>query len=280
MTNCEWFNSKLEGYFCDSLADQELRRFQSHLATCSECREQVESLNRIDPLVRGVLQHRLALAQTAVHANGRPRILRLGLALGSLAAIIVLFVFGMGFQQQEAPLSPVAAQPPAVENSLEPDVKKDSASETDPPLAKPDDGTPVKPAPQPELDTPLDNGPAFGITDAAGQAITLETYRGHVLLFGLVSPEQKTAVNHLEQVYEAFGSNPGIRVLAVPRHREDDFRGAKFPLFFNNGSRLLGAQEGEFVLVDASGKVRLKDSLADPASVARIRSELGQLGIR
>jgi hypothetical protein len=172
----------------------------------------------------------------------------------------------------------VAVKQPPIVSPLEPEVKKDD-SQSGPLRAKPEDGTPVKPAPQPHLDA-LDNGPDFGITDAPGQAATLETYRGRVLVFGLLSPDQKAAVNHLEQVYEAFGTNPGVRVLAVARHREDDFTGAKFPLFFNNGSKLLGAQEGEFILVDASGKVRLKDSLADPASVARIRSELGQLGIR
>jgi hypothetical protein len=43
---------------------------------------------------------------------------------------------------------------------------------------------------------------------------------------------------------------------------------------------LLGVREGEFLLIDAAGKTRLEGSLTDSASVARIRSQLAQLGIR
>ena len=42
----------------------------------------------------------------------------------------------------------------------------------------------------------------------------------------------------------------------------------------------LECEEGQFLLIDAAGKTRLEGSLADSASVARIRSQLGQLGIR
>jgi hypothetical protein len=282
MTNCEWLSSKLEAYFCDDLAGEELRRFQTHLASCQECSQEVESLKQIDPLVRSVLQHRLAIAKTAVRTNGRPRVFKLALAIGgTLAAAILLGVYGMR-STPEPSAPPVASQPPAIERTTEPDgIKKGSGEEQNVRLGKPLDGTPVNPALQPHLDDPLVNGPEFAITDdRTGYSQTLETYRGRVLLFGVVSPAQKAAVSNLEQIYEDFGSNGGVAILAVARHRKDDLRGAKVPLFFNNGSKLLGAGEGEFRLVDAKGKTKLEGSLSDPADLARIKSELGQPGIR
>jgi hypothetical protein len=192
-------------------------------------------------------------------------------------AVIVLTVHGLNLYQ-DVPAPPVASNPPAVEQSPEP-VKKD----TDPlevRLSKPLDGPPVKPVSQPHLDTALVNGPDFAITDATGYEATLENYRGRIILYGVLTPEQPAALNHLEQIYEQFGSNPRVAIFAVARHREDEFRGTKFPVFFNNGSRLLGVQEGQFILVDASGTPRLHDSLTDTASIARIKSELGELGIR
>jgi hypothetical protein len=241
----------------------------------------MDSFNRIDPLMRGVLQHRLALAQMAVHSNGRSRIFKLAVAgAGALAALLVVLVIGMR-PTQEAPVPPVAVQPPPISSPAEPDgIKKNSSQEQNINLGKPLDGGPVQPAPQPHLDNALANGPEFAIVDAAGYTATLENYRGRVLLFGVVSPDQKTAVSNLEQIYEDFGSNGRVGILAVARHRDDDFRGAKFPLFFNNGSKLLGAGAGEFRLLDATGKMKLQGSLADSASIMRIRNELGQLGIR
>jgi hypothetical protein len=281
MTNCEWLNSKLEAYFCDDLTGDELKRFQGHLGSCAECHQQVQSLKQIDPLVRGVLQHRLAIAQMAAHANGRPRVFKLAVAAAGMVAVaVVLMVFGPR-STLETPAPPVAVQPPEIQNPIEPDgIKKDSAQEQDVKLGKPGDGTPVQPAPQPYLDKALVNGPEFSIMDSAGISANLEAYRGRVVLFGVVSPDQKAAVSNLDQIYEALGSNGRIRIFGVASHRTDQFRGTQFPLFFNNGSQLLGAGEGDFRLVDSAGKVKLEGSLADPSSVSRIRSELSQLGIR
>ena len=277
MTNCEWLNSRLEAYFCDDLADPELQRFQQHLETCAHCRYEVESLTEIDPLMRGVLQHRMAIAHRSAQTNGRSRVLKLGLAFGSFTAALVLAVLGLKLYQ-DIPAPPVAFQPPAMEQPLEP-VKKD----TDPQeirLSKPLAGSPVRPVPQPHLDTALANGPDFAITDGTSFIWTLDDYRGRITFFSVLTPEQQTAVNHVEQLYDQFGSNPKARIFGVQRHREDEFRGTKFPLYLNHGSRLLEVKEGQFILLDASGQPRLRGSLADPASVARIKSELAELGIR
>ena len=282
MTNCEWLDSKLEAYFCDELIGDDLGRFQSHLASCANCRQQVEGLKGIDPLMRRVLQHRLSIAQMAAHTNGSPRVFKLVLtAAATVAAAVILLVVGMR-STQETPAPSATVQPPAIQAPAHPGdgIKKDSAPAQSVNLGKPLDGTPVKPASQPQLDNPAANGPEFMITEATGYTATLETYRGRILLFGVISPDQKAAVSNLEQLYEAFGANGRVAILAVARHREDDFRGVKVPLFFNNGSKLLGAGEGEFRLVDATGKTKLVGNLSDAAGVARIKSELGQLGIR
>jgi hypothetical protein len=278
MTNCDRFRSKLEAYFCDTLADEDLRFGQTHLEACAECSREVESLKSVDPLVRAVLQRRHMLARMAARANTRPRVLKLGLAAVGLAVA----VFGLSVGTvllRETPPPPVVVHPlPPV--PVDTDVRKDAVDQEIPGLLKPKDGKPAEPAPQPYLDSAQVDGPDFAITDAAGYTRTLENYRGRVVLFGVLSPEQKAAVSNLQQIYDDFGSNPGIRVFAVARRREDKLNSATLPTHFNNGSKLLGVQEGQFLLIDAAGKTRLEGSLTDSASLARIKGQLAQLGIR
>jgi len=278
MTNCDRFKSKLEAYFCDTLAEEDLRFGQTHLESCAECSREVESLKSVDPMVRAVLQRRLLLARMAAQANTRPRILKLGLAAAGLAAAVFVLSVGTVFLRETPPPPVIVQKPPTV--PVETDVRKDGVEQEIPGLLKPKGGKPVEPAPQPYLDSPQVDGPDFAITDAAGYTRTLETYRGRVVLFGVLSPEQKAAVSNLQQIYDDFGSNPGIRVFAVARRREDKLNSATLPTHFNNGSKLLGVREGEFLLIDATGKTKLEGSLTDSASVARIRSQLAQLGIR
>jgi Putative zinc-finger len=276
MTNCDWLNSKLESYFCDTLTDEELRRFESHLASCDACKQQIESFRSIDPMVRPVLQRRLALAQRAAQIDTRPRVLRLAFGTAGLAAAAVVLVIGVRFFQQEIPPPPALVIAPEV--PLGPDeVKKEDPQQ--PFRARLSGGDSVKPAPQPELDVALANGPEFEITDAQGYTTTLEPFRGRVFLFGVISSDQQTATNNFQQIYDTFQANRGIRMLAVARHREDDLD-TKIPLYFNNGSRLMGVEEGQYLLIDAAGKSSLKGSLSDSASVTRLKNQLNQLGIR
>ena len=278
MTNCDWINSKLEAYFCDTLSDDERRLFETHLTSCQACGREVESLKALDPLVHGVMQRRLALAQRPAHSNSRPRVLRVAVSALTLAAVVVLLAIGMRFLQ-ETPAPPIVGRPPEVQPVET--TKKDTEQSSDPKLAKPlpADRKPLKPAPQPELDVATANGPEFAIIDAAGYTATLEMFRGRVFLFGVISSEQKAAVSNFQQVYDAFQTNRGIRMLAVARHREDEIS-TTIPLFFNNGSQLMGVKEGQFLLVDAMGQTSLKGSLSDPASITRLKNQLGQLGIR
>jgi len=280
MTNCNWLNSKLESYFCDTLTNEELSLFQSHLASCDACKQQIESFHALDPMVRRVLHRRLALAQRAAQTDTRPRVLKLAFGMAGLAAVAVALVIGMSFFQQEIPAPPIVDIPPGAQSPIGPEaVKKETTEQSGSKLLKPEDGDPVKPAPQPELDVPLANGPEFSITDAQGYTKTLESFRGTVFLFGVISSEQQGATNNFQQIYETFQANRGIRMLAVARHREDDLN-TKIPLYFNNGSRLMGVEEAQYLLIDAAGKSSLKGSLSDSASMTRLKNQLNQLGIR
>ena len=280
MTNCNWLNSKLESYFCDTLTNEELSLFQSHLASCDACKQQIESFHAVDPMVRGVLQRRLALAQRAAQADSRPRVSKLAFGTAGLAAVAVVLAIGMRFFPQEIPAPPIVDIQPGVQIPIGPEeVKKDPSEQSGSKLLKPEDGEPAKLAPRPELDVPLANGPEFSIIDAQGYTTTLEAVRGRVFLFGVISSEQQGATNNFEQIYDTFQANRGIRMLAVARHREDDLD-TKIPLYFNNGSRLMGVEEGQYLLIDAAGKSSLKGSLSDSASLTRLKNQLNQLGIR
>jgi hypothetical protein len=278
MTNCDWFRSKLEAYFCDSLGDEELRACQTHLSTCADCRRQVESLKGLDTEVRQVFERRLRIAQQVARADTRPRVLKVALAGAGLVVAATVLGLGLTFLQQSS--NPAASpQPPSVVQQP-PEVVKDRSTESQKIYrAKPDDGPPAPTASQQSLDSPTPDGPDFAVTDAAGYTATLETYRGRVLLFGVVSSDQKAAVENLQKIYDAFGSNKGIGILGVLHHRDDELAGATFPRVFNHGSKLLGVQEGQFLLLDETGKPRLEGSLLDSASIARIKTQLAQLGL-
>jgi len=280
MTNCQWINSKLEAYFTEELPGEEFQRVQDHLASCAECRRQVDSFQEIDSMVRGVFKRRVALAQQAAQMNTRPRVFKIALASTTLAVVALLLVIGMPFFQQ-TPAPPVATQTPSVPE-IQPEVKKDSVEgSANRQLAKPGDEAPAPTAVEPSLESIGSDAPDFVITDPAGYTATLETYRGRAFLFGVVSRDQKSAVAGLQQIYDAFDSNRGIRIVGISRqHRDEGFDRATFPILFNHGSKLMGIADGHFLLLDATGKPRLEGSLTDTQQVSKVRAQLEQLGIR
>jgi hypothetical protein len=274
--NCQWIDSRLEALFTDNLSREELEQCQAHLASCDECRRQVESLKNVDGLVRRVFLERTVVARQAAGHNTRTRVLKMSLAAASLAAAAVVLSIGLVFFQ-ETPAPPVAVQQPPDVPRLERNVdKKDDQTEIK--LLRPGDGEPAKTAAEPHLDAATEGGPDFAITDAAGYTENLDSYRGRVFLFAVVSPDQKAAVANLQQIYDTFGPNPGIRIRGVAHRRDDKFEGVTFPVYFNQGSKLLGIGDGEFLLLDKDGNKQL-DGTLDSRNLTRIRTQLGQLGI-
>jgi hypothetical protein len=280
-TNCHWYQSKLEAFFSEELPAEDLELFKTHLVSCEDCSRQVRELNGIDPAVRQVFQHRLATARAAAQWNTRPRVWKLALAGSTVAAALILGV-SLLTNPGAAPKSDIVQQQqlapePKLEQVVEAPKQKTSEA-GDPKLAKPTEGTPVPPAPQPELDRRPVDGPEFAILDPNnGQSNTLEDYRGRALLFGVISSEEKEAIANLQALYKEFGTNPKVFVRAVPEHRDDKIEGATFPVWYNHGSKLMGVQKGQFVLLDASGASKMKGSLASAADIEKARTQLGQL---
>jgi len=234
--------------------------------------------------VQQVLQRRLAQARAAGQWNTRPRVWKIALAGSGIALAAVLGIGTLALRQETpAPRSAGTKPPEVVQPAPSPVIanpKEKTSPVAVPKLGKPSEGAPVPAAPQPELDQrPLD-GPEFAIIDASGEGSTLETYKGHVLLFGVVSSDQKEATANLQELYQAFGSNPNVRILGVANRRDDKFEGVTFPLRFNHASKLLGVQNGQFLVVDSAGNSKLKGSLANTADMARARTQLGQLGVK
>jgi hypothetical protein len=105
------------------------------------------------------------------------------------------------------------------------------------------------------------DAPAFLITDLAGYSRSLEDYRGFTLLLGVWSLDLPESVANLERLYKTFGSNPKVRVIGVSDQRASKPPNTTFPIFYNQGSRLLDAKPGDFVLLNGTGTVRLRGSI-------------------
>jgi len=281
-TNCQWCESQQEAYFTEELSSENRGLFEAHLASCESCNRQVKELRQIDPMVQRVLHRRLGVARAAGQWNTRPRVWRVALAGSGVALATVLGLGVIALRPEAPPQFTAANRPPAVEESPLPVIDNPKKVTGSAPIfqTKPEEGTSTPPAPQPELDQrPLD-GPDFEISDDSGGVFSLDNYKGSVLLFGVVSSAQNEATSNLQELYVAFGSNPKVRILGVPNHREDKFEGATFPRRFNNASKLLGVQNGQFAIVDSTGSVKMKGSLANAADVARAGRQLEQLGVK
>ncbi len=283
-TNCQWCQSKIEAYFCDDLSAEEFGLFQAHLASCPTCHREVQELADIDPMMQKVLQRRLAQAHAAGQWNTRPRVWKValagsGIALAAVLGIGVLTLKPVVQPPVAASIEPAKFVAPAPSPVIAPPDEKVIEQAT-PSLGKPGDGPSVAPPLHPELDVRPVNGPDFAIIDASGESSTLETFKGHVLFFGVVSADQKEATANLQELHQALGSNPNVRILGVANRREDKFEGSTFPLRFNHASKLLGVQNGQFLIVDAAGNAKLKGSLGNAADIAKARTQLGQLGVK
>jgi hypothetical protein len=279
-TNCQWCQSKLEAFFAEELNPGDLGVFRTHLTSCEDCNRQVQELNGIDPAVREVFQRRLATARAAAQWNTRPRVRRLALA-GSTIAVAAVLGIGVLTNREPSPTPKMVDHQPAVTEQAPTAVveapKEKPSQAVDPKLTKPEEGTPTPPAPQPQLDQRPADGPDFAIIDANGQSNTRDAYRGRVLLFGVISSDQKEAVTNLQELYQSFGANPKVRILGIPDHRDDKIEGTTFPIWYNHASKLMGVQNGQFLLMDSAGTSKLKGSLSNTADVTRARAELGQL---
>jgi len=278
--DCQWLSANLEAFFCDGLDAQKLQLASEHLKTCLSCRSEVQALRAVDPLVKELLEFRMAKAFAGAHAPKRSMVFQLGLAGAAVALVgVLVFVAFLGRTGGLGGLLPASKTTLQNENVPNSDVKVDG--ETPALRAKPDAPDPksprIEPGPEPAI---TDNAPAFLVTDPAGYSRSLEDYRGRVLLIGVWSADQPEVAQNIQRLYETFGSRKEVRILCVTSRNQERPIGMTCPMVFNNGSRLLETRSSDFVIVDKEGNVQLRGSLAGDTNTltSKIRAKLDELG--
>jgi hypothetical protein len=266
--DCQWLDQKLVAFFCDTLNPSDERIARSHIGSCSRCREAVEGLRAVDPLVKNLFRRQLVIAGTP------PRRRSFALA-GSLAtatvAVLVLVILLLPKTGSNPPL--VQAPAPVATSPQEPAIPKDPDSREPVERAKPEDAVPDRLAQYPAAPPPAApnvSTPEFLVTDPGGYSRSLADFRNYVLIFGIWDSAQPETLANLETVYKSFRTNSKVRVLGVSNSGQAKPANLTFPVVYNQGSKLLGASAGELLVVDGSGAVRARASLLqDPDSLLR-----------
>jgi hypothetical protein len=257
--DCEWIERNLEGIFCDRLSPEDSQVARMHIESCAPCQREVRAMNAIDPLVKRHFRRELQVAQQRLRVN---KARALGLSAAAVAIVTVLLFVGLGSPQTNS-RTPITSQPPQ---------SGATAAVESTPSVKDEAGTAVarsKPTTQPDqvqnpksIAAPVTaNSPEFVVTDVAGYQHTLQDYRGHVVVIAIWSPRQIEPAANFERLYKAYGTNPKFRFLGVMNERLKKPANLTFPVMYNQGSKLFGAQVGEFVVVDPMGSIELRGSL-------------------
>jgi len=260
--DCQWVEKNLEALFCDSLSDEESRFARAHMETCASCSKEAQSLRAIDPLIKNYFQRELEMARRprAVH---RMRVFGLtGTAVAGIAALVLLFgrapetapvVAPVVSPESTASVVPLPAPPP-VKVQDEAEIVRTKPTTPDPNALADDRRQPAQRV--------TANAPDFLVTDPAGYAHTLDEYRGHVVLIAVWSREQGGSIANIERLYKANAANSKLRFLGVATEHGARPSNTTFPILYNQGSKLLGAKPGEFLLLDETGAIELRGSLS------------------
>src|SRR5262249_12953001 len=107
--DCQWIENKLEAFFGEQLTAEESQQFSSHIESCSDCRQKLAELKSIDPLIKQVFQHEMAVSRA-------PRRVRWSALAGAAATAVaaVLAVVILLHRPQPVPSVPVlSSAPPA-----------------------------------------------------------------------------------------------------------------------------------------------------------------------
>ncbi len=264
--DCEWIEKNLEALFCDSLGVEESRGARAHIESCVACGKEVAALNAIDPLVKKYFQRQMSLAgaarQTKMSVRGS---IVYGTAAAAIAAVLLAAVILRTPQVNTVNPSPAPSSAPEnsrTAGSVE-TPRPIKADETAPrgrakPEAAPAAPDSVRTAP---VIVPDKSAPDFLVIDPAGYSSTLEDLRGYTVVIGVWTTDQAESAANLERLYRTFAANTKLRFLGVSYERQPRAANTTFPLFYNQGSKLLGVQPGDFVLVDEKGSIELRGSL-------------------
>lgn len=280
--DCQWIEKNMEAFCCDRLASEEHGQARRHIASCALCRQKVDEINAIDPLIKQFFQHELRIARTPLQR-------RWSIVVGATAAAVAAVVLVIVLRAPHATIAPPVMNPVAPETIASagpqtPTVPKSAVSAA---AAQEDRAKPLPVAPDRATSTAnvaappsaTDVLPDFLVTDPAGYSRSLKDYRGYVLIVGVWNGKQPRTIANLERVYQTFGPNTKLRILGVANKRQPKPAAATFPIAYNQGSTLLGAKESEFLVVDGEGIIRSQGTLLQDgnALIASIRSTLTKI---
>jgi len=257
--DCKWVETNLEALFCDRLTDDENRSARAHIASCALCGKESQALNAIDPLIKNYFRRELEIARRprVVH---RGRIVALGAAAAASAALLLALI---QVPPPAVPRNEIVAVQPSVENAVpgETPPKDKDADPAEIARLKPQPGpaAPDRLAQTPAM-TVSPNAPAFLVADPAGYSHQLEEYRGRVVVIGVWSHNQPEVIANMERLYKAHAVDPKFRFLGITNEHGKPAN-TTFPVMYNQGSKLLGAQSGEFLLLGENGAIELRGSL-------------------
>lgn len=256
--DCQWIEKNLEALFCDELNAEESRLARTHIEGCTPCRKELAALNAIDPLVKKYFQEQMSLAVA-------PRRTRMSAVYGAAAVAVaatLLIVVTLRTPETNtvSPTSPSVSTSAGTATVAEPPVIKDE-TEAGTARAKPEPAVAPDTVRTAPVVAPDQNAPDFLVTDPAGYSSTLNDYRGYVALIGLWSSDRPESAANLERLYKNFSANTKLRFVGVTNERQARAANTTFPVVYNQGSKVLGLQPGEFVLLDESGTVELRGSL-------------------
>ena len=275
--DCKWIEDHLEALFGDSLSGQESQSARTHINQCRRCSEQVSDLKAIDPLIHRLFRENMIMARGP---KPQPIFYRAG-ALAAVGLAMIVLVVSMQMS-------------PRVPTSVAPAVQKTAAtppSSDAPAVVKVPDGVPADRA-KPDVNAQPNgavvpsapvhaSGPApdFLITDPAGYSRSLADYKGRVLIVGVWSAKDARAIENLEHIYKSLSADTSLRIVGVSETKQARPANTTFPAAYNQGSKLLGVTATQFVVVDATGAIRLRGSLADESNrvVESIRSTIDQI---
>jgi hypothetical protein len=261
--DCQWISKNLESVFCDRLTGGLQRAARDHISNCEHCRAEVQALIGVDALIKTYFQQQLAAAR----APKQRRMSRVyALVAAGLTAIFLLILL-------QGPAQVTTNQPNAAASLQTPAAIAPVQSPAAPVKAAGDstDSERAKPSPPPEQPAGLSSDSQqstarrqdsdFIVFDPAGYARTLADYRGYVVVVGIWDAQHADSIEGFERLYKAFGSRSSLRFLGVSNGREPKPANTTFPILYNQGSKLFGAEPGEFILLDKAGAVRLRGSL-------------------
>jgi hypothetical protein len=193
----------------------------------------------------------------------KTRVAVLGTAAAAVVVVALLAFLPVSTPEPARIAAPVAApaspSPAAAADAPALPVKRDNNAE--PVRAKPS----PDPAPAPDRrSVPVSiptNAPDFLVADPGGYAHQLAEFRGKTVLIAVWNPDEAESIAAIERLYKTHSANPKFRLLGVSSDQRTRPVNATFPVFYNQGSRLLGLQPGDFLLLDENGSVQLRGSL-------------------